>query len=98
MSDQEQIEKITRLLEELRDNQRTQLERYTEVLAIQKKQLELFQQQHDKTMALQTRAESLQERSAQMVNVARRMFPFMIGILIILIAYVTWLLVRTTAR
>ncbi len=92
MSDDERFEKITRLLEDLRDNQRTQLERQAEALDIQKKQFELFLLQHDKTVAIQNRAESIQERSAQLVTGVRRLFSVIVGVLLVLILYVTWLL------
>ena len=95
MSDEERFEKVARLLEELRDNQRTQLERQAEALALQKKQFELVLQQHDKTVAIQNRAESIQERGAQLVTAARRLFPAVLGVIIVLIAYVTWLIFRT---
>jgi hypothetical protein len=94
VSDEERFDKITWLLEELRDNQKTQLERQGEALAIQKKQFELFLQQHDKTVAIQKRAESIQDRSAQLVTGVRRLFPVVVGVLVILILYVTLLLFR----
>jgi hypothetical protein len=94
MSDEERLREIAKLLEELRDNQKTQLERQGEALAIQKKQFELFLQQHDKTVAIQNRAESIQDRSAQLVAGVRRLFPVIVGVLVLLILYVTWLLFR----
>ena len=60
MSETETLERIARLLEEIRDGQRIQLERQTETLALQKEQFQ-------RTQKLQERAEAIQDRSAQLV-------------------------------
>jgi hypothetical protein len=61
MSETETLERIARLLEEIRDGQRIQLERQTETLALQKEQFQ-------RTQKLQDRAEAIQDRSAQLVG------------------------------
>ena len=60
MSDIEKLAQVARLLEEVRDNQRTQLERQAESLAIQKEQFQVFLKQQEKTNQLQDRAEAIQ--------------------------------------
>ena len=58
MSDADALQRIARLLEEVRDNQRVQIERQAEALGMQKEQLDLVLQQHQKTARLQDRAEA----------------------------------------
>jgi hypothetical protein len=94
VSEAEQLERIARLLEEVRDNQRAQLERQLESLSIQKAQQQAFLDQKEKTAQLQQRAEAIQERSARLVGGIQRVAPVMLLIVVALIAYVSWLLVR----
>ena len=87
MSETETLERIARLLEEIRDGQRIQLERQTETLALQKEQFQ-------RTQKLQDRAEAIQDRSAQLVGRVHRFVPFATAVVVILIGYVSWLLFR----
>jgi len=89
-----QLERIARLLEEVRDNQRAQLERQLESLSIQKAQQQAFLDQKERTAQLQQRAEAIQERSARLVGGIQRVAPVVLLIVIALIAYVSWLLFR----
>ena len=94
MSDSEKLEQIARLLEEVRDNQRTQLERQAESLAIQKEQFQVFLKQQEKTSQLQDRAEAIQAKSSQLVTRVQRFVPFAMAAVVILIGFVAWLLLR----
>ena len=87
MSETETLERIARLLEEIRDGQRIQLERQTETLALQKEQFQ-------RTQKLQDRAEAIQDRSAQLVGRVHRVMPIGLAVVAILIGYVSWLLFR----
>ena len=94
MSEADQLERIVRLLDEVRNDQRTQIERQLESLAIQKAQYEAVVAQKGKTAQLQQRAEAIQERSARIVRRIQRVVPVMLVIVFALIAYVSWLLFR----
>lgn len=85
---------LSRLLEEIRNNQRLQLERQQEALALQREQLALIQHQSERAEHLQQRAEQLQERSAQLVGGARKVLAIVLPLVILLIAYLSWLLLR----
>lgn len=94
MSDADQLDRIARLLEEIRDNQRAQLDRQGESLAIQTAQHRAFLAQHEKTAKIQQRAEALQDRSARLVGMMQRVVPFALAFVLLLIGYITWLLLR----
>ncbi len=87
MDTPERLERIERLLEEIRDGQRRALEAQAESLA-------LARTQHERAARLQDRAEAIQERGARIVASSRRLVPFVLGLVLVLIAYVTWLLWR----
>ena len=87
MSDAEKLDRIARLLEEIRDGQKVQLERQADTLALQKEQFE-------RTHKLQERAEAIQDRSARLVGRVQRFVPFALAVVVILIGYVSWLLFR----
>ncbi|OGT76185.1 MAG: hypothetical protein A2W76_08225 [Gammaproteobacteria bacterium RIFCSPLOWO2_12_47_11] len=82
------------LLKEIRDNQKLQLERQAEALAIQKEQFEIFRKQMEQTQRIQDRAEMLQDKSAQIIGSARKVFIVVVPVLVLLIIYVSWLLFR----
>lgn len=87
MSEPEKLERIARLLEEIRDGQKIHLERQVETLAIQKEQFQRAQK-------LQDRAEAIQDRSAQLVGRVHRVMPVALAMVAVLIVYVSWLLFR----
>ncbi len=97
MSDTTDFEQIRTLLEEIRNNQRTQLKHQAESLSIRKDQFRVFSEQQAKAQKIQDRAEAIQEKSAQILSFTRRFFPFMIAAIVVLLAYVTWLLWRLLA-
>lgn len=88
------IEKITTLLEEIRNGQKLQLERQLEAIQIQRDQFAIVQKQANRAEAIQQRAEKIQEKSAQIVGGARKMLIIILPIIIVLIAYVSWLILR----
>ncbi|HUQ26290.1 MAG TPA: hypothetical protein VM140_11525 [Burkholderiales bacterium] len=83
MSDSD-IQRVVRLLEEIRDHQ--------------KAQLDAFLVQSERAARLQDRAEELQARSAQLVGRSRRVLMMLLPVIIVLIAYVSWLIFRLTVR
>lgn len=87
MSETDKLERIARLLEEIRDGQKLQLDRQTESLATQRDQFQ-------KTQKLQERAEAIQDRSARLVGGVQRFVPIAMAVVVILIGYVSWLLFR----
>lgn len=88
-------QKVVRLLEEIRNNQNVQLERQLEALAIQREQFAIFQRQADRAERIQEKAEKLQDRSAQMVGGARKVLSVVLPIIIVLVIYLSWLIFRT---
>ena len=72
--------RIANLLEQIRDGQR-------EALAIQKRLAE-------RTERIQDRAEELQAKGAGIVKSARRSIAVILPVVVLLIAYVTWLMFR----
>jgi len=82
------------ILEDIRNNQKLQVERQLESLTIQRQQFEAFSRQMERTERLQDKAEKLQDRSAQLVSGARKVLAVVLPILIALLAYVSWLIFR----
>lgn len=85
---------VVRLLAEIRDNQRLQLERLQEAFALQREQFALVQRQAERAEKLQDRAEQLQTRSARMVGTSRRIVALILVAVLALLAYASWLLFR----
>ncbi|MBZ5544573.1 MAG: hypothetical protein LAO07_12975 [Acidobacteriia bacterium] len=94
MNDTEKLERIAQLLEEVRDNQKAQLERQAESLSLQEEQFQIFLKQHEKTAQIQDRAEAIQEKSSQLINRVRRFVPLAMVVIVVIIIYLTWLLLR----
>jgi uncharacterized membrane protein (DUF106 family) len=78
------------VLREIRDQQRTQLERQAEALAVQREQIELYKRQYDRAERINERAEAIQARQAAMVTTARRVFMVVIPLLALLIGLLFW--------
>lgn len=85
---------VIRLLEEIRSNQQRQMERQAEALAIQREQFDIFRRQAERTERIQEKAEKLQDRSAQIVGGARKMLFVVLPVIIVLVAYLSWLILR----
>ncbi|HKX58943.1 MAG TPA: hypothetical protein VJN00_06210 [Steroidobacteraceae bacterium] len=87
-------ERIAALLEQIRDNQAEQLARQREALEFQRTQLDLVRRQAERAEKIQDRAEELQARSAGVVTVARRSLALVLPVVVLLIAYLSWLIFR----
>jgi hypothetical protein len=57
------------LLREIRDQQRLQIERQAEAMALQREQIAMVRQQFDRTERIQTRAEVLQAKGGKAMRV-----------------------------
>jgi len=86
--------RIAALLEQIRDNQATQLARQAEALALQREQFELVRVQAERAARLQDRAEELQTRGMGIMKTARRSLAIVLPIVFLLIVYLSWLLFR----
>jgi hypothetical protein len=65
-----------------------------QIVAMQKEQFDLFRRQLERSERIQDRAEELQARGAGIMNTARRSLAFVLPVVILLIAYLTWLIFR----
>jgi uncharacterized membrane protein (DUF106 family) len=97
MNDQD-LQHLVRVVEEIRDNQRLQLERQAEALALHREHLALIQKQTGRAERIQDRAEEIQVRSAQLVAGSRKALAVILPIVIALIVYVSWLIFRLATR
>ncbi|MGH8753315.1 MAG: hypothetical protein ACREUJ_05490 [Burkholderiales bacterium] len=89
MSDQD----LLRVLEEIRDNQKLQLERQAKALELQREQFTLVQKQYERAERLQDRAEQIQAQSAQLVTGARKALVIILPVsiaIVVLIIYLIW--------
>lgn len=94
MDDLRTSDTIARLLEQIRDQQKLQLERQAEALALQREQFAMFQRQVERNEKLQDRAEEIQAKSGALVAGARRMIAVLFPFALALLAYLTWLMFR----
>ncbi len=95
MPNPENLERVANLLEEIRDNQKRQLERQAEALALQKEQFQLVLKQYEKAATLQDRAESVQARLVGFAEKSRRFVKFAMIAVVALLLYAGWLIVRS---
>jgi uncharacterized membrane protein (DUF106 family) len=79
--------RLMALLEQIRDNQAT-------ALAMQKEQFELVRRQVERAERIQDRAEELQAKGMGIMNTARRSIAFVLPVVIVLIIYLSWLILR----
>ena len=92
--DGEDARHITALLEQIRDNQAEQLAGQRDALDMQKAQFELVRRQAERAERIQDRAEELQAKGAGVVATARRSLAVVLPLVVLLIAYLTWLIFR----
>jgi uncharacterized membrane protein (DUF106 family) len=92
MNDQDNSQRMVRVLEEMRDNQKIQLERQAEALQVQRDTFALVQKQADRTERIQDRAEQIQAKSAQMIGAGRKVMAVVLPLIIVLVIYLSWLL------
>jgi uncharacterized membrane protein len=78
------------VLREIRDQQRVQVERQAEALALQRQQYEMYRQQFDRAEKLQDRAEALQARHAKALVFARVILWVAVPALALLLAMAAW--------
>jgi hypothetical protein len=88
------MKRLISVLEEIRDDQRVQLERQTEALALQREYFAIAKGRGERAERIQARAEALQETSARLVASSRKVMAVVLPIVFVLIAYVSWLLFR----
>lgn len=94
MSDND-IQRLVSVLEEIRDNQRIQLERQSESLSMQREQYAIVHSQHERAQRIQDRAEAIQEKGAQLVAGSRKALVAVLPMLIVLVIYLSWLIFRS---
>lgn len=78
------------MIELLRRIERNQQEQ----LARQQQQLEMSRRQFERAERIQDRAEHLQDSSAAMIGTARKALVVILPIVIFLIVYLSWLILR----
>ena len=78
--EQDHGERIVKLLEEIRDNQASSLE--------------IVRRQAERSERIQDRAEELQARGMGIMKTARRSIAIVLPVVILLIAYLSWLIFR----
>jgi hypothetical protein len=86
--------RMTALLEQIRDNQALQLAQQREALDCQKAQFEVVRRQAERAERIQDRAEELQAKSAGVVTAARRSLAVILPVVVLLVAYLSWLIFR----
>lgn len=88
------LQRLASLLEDIRDNQRMQIERQAEALELQRRQFAMLEKQQERAERIQDRAEQIQAKSAQLVAGSRKALAVVLPVIIALIGYLTWLLFR----
>jgi uncharacterized membrane protein (DUF106 family) len=82
------------VLKEIRANQRIQLERQAQALALQKEQFEMVKAQYARAEKIQDRAEAIQDTGAKMMGTARKAMAIILPVVIALVIYLSWLIFR----
>ncbi len=82
------------LLRDIQENQLQALAMQRESLELQRKAVEATLAQFSRAEAIQVKAEELQDRSAEIMASGRRMMKIILPIIIVLIAYLSWLMFR----
>ena len=80
-------DEIADLLRDIRDQQRLQLERQGEALAMQREQFQMHRSQLDRVERINDRAEALQRRAG---NVVRLVVWIAVPLLILVLALMAW--------
>lgn len=95
--DDQQADRIVRLLEQIRDGQQLQLERQAQAL---QRQEELVAQQRERLAGLSQRSDQAQrllDRSARVVAGARVLAFVALPISVLILAFVVWVLIAHSA-
>jgi len=93
-----QAERMVRLLEEIRDGQRLQLERQAQAL---QRQDELLAQQRERLAGLSQssgQAGQILEKSAKVVASARLLVFIVLPLVVILVGFLVWMLLARVVR
>ncbi len=93
MSEQD-LQRLLTVLGEIRDQQKLQLERQAEALALQREQFAMVQRQYERTERIQDRAEAIQNMSARLVSGSRKAVALILPVIVVLVIYLSWLLFR----
>ena len=80
-------EEIASLLREIRDQQRLQIERQAEALALQRRQFEMYEAQLGRVENINTRAEAIQGRAAKAIKLV---LWVALPLLLLLLAAMAW--------
>ena len=80
------------VLEEMRDLLKSQALTQSQLLEAQKEYIELYRKQLDRVERINNRAEAIQDKSAQLMRMARKGIAVAMIIIVGLLAYVSWLL------
>lgn len=83
-----------KVLQELREGQKQQLEKQGEALELQRANFALVKEQFDRANKLHDRAEQIQESGAQLMATARKSAIIVIPIIVIFLFFVGWLIYR----
>jgi len=89
-----QNHEIVTLLREIRHQQQVQLEVQQEALVMQREQFQMARSQFERAEKLQQKAENLQNSGALMMKSARRVLAIILPLVIALVIYLGWLLLR----
>jgi uncharacterized membrane protein (DUF106 family) len=83
---------IAKLLEQIRDLQQVQIERQTELLEAQREHMARYKSHLDRVERINAKAESIQDRGASLVGMARKALSVILIIVVFLIGYLSWLM------
>lgn len=94
MAQQNEAAEALTILRSIREGQEEALSMQRQALELQREMAQLTKSQFARAEAIQTRAEQLQDRSAEMIAGARRVLKIVLPIILILVAYLSWLIFR----
>ena len=80
------------VLEEIRELIKAQVETQAKILEAQQEHIELYRNQLNRVERINTKAEEIQDKSAQLMGAARKGVTVALVVIIILVAYLSWLL------
>lgn len=87
----ENYEQLVQSLEEVQQNQQRLLEKQTESLNLQREHIQLTRDLLEKSGG-STGGERFQRRGSAMMDKSRQLFLVIIGLLVVLLFYVSWVL------
>ena len=90
--EEKQLDQLVKILEEIREGQRLQLDRYEEVMALQREHLDLYKLQYERAERINAKAEEIQNKSAQIVGGVGKLLLIVIPFGLLLLLYLSWLI------